>query len=156
MECCTSQPYYEHYSPRECFLMDAVDNDRCANCGKLRTEHDKQDLDSWTTSAALLFSSVVKLKAASKPGKVYRGVREDDVQLPEGFVTSKDGGFAKGVELGAMSTTFDEKVALSYADSAKRFSLFEIEFNAAVTLKQHKPPSEPLSSPSPFAPPCRL
>jgi hypothetical protein len=131
-DCCTSTPYHSDdalraYDPRRLFLADPSDPSSCKLCGKTRREHDRQSVDSWATSAALLYNGIVKLATASKNAKVYRGVKEVHVRLPDSFVENDSHGFAGGVELGAMSTTTNEEVATSYM-GADACSLFEIEF----------------------------
>ena len=113
--CCESQPYYEHLDPRRTFLADPERPGYCRHkqCKKAEAAHHRQRLDSWATSAALLCSGIVKLTAASGPGTVYRGVKEEHIQLPDWFVHPAEGEFACGVELAPMSTTFNKEVSLS-------------------------------------------
>ena len=129
--CCDEQPYHAHYDARRCYLDDPQNPGVCrhARCMRPKAEHHEQALDSWATSAALLCNGIVKLKEASGPGTVYRGVREEFIQLPESFVTAADGEFAHGVELAPMSTSYDKEVSLSYAGEGAG-SLFEISFNS--------------------------
>jgi len=141
VECCTSTPYHvdestlKAYDVRRFFLESASESDTCWQCGKPRLEHYRQPVDSWATSAALLYCGIVKLTRKTTNAMVYRGVKEKYVRLPDEFVQPTDAsrGVAGGVELGAMSTTTDKQVALSYmcengtdADCA----LFEIPLSA--------------------------
>jgi hypothetical protein len=118
--CCTSTPYYvddthSAYKARRFFLSDPARPDWCKLCGRARAEHHRQPVDSWATSAALLYSGIVKLASVSHSATVYRGVSEVHVRLPDSFVSERDAqGFMGGVELGVMSTTTEETVALAY------------------------------------------
>ena len=141
--CCDPTPYFEPlrdktkdegvrkpHNARRCFLADPKREGVCIQCGKPESEHTRQELQSWATSAALLVSGILKLRVASAPATVYRGVKEQFIQLPEGFVTKRAGQFASGVEPAPMSTTKERGVALSYAGE-QRGSLFQIEFTDA-------------------------
>jgi len=141
VECCTSTPYhvddstFEAYDVRRFFLQSASESDTCRQCGKPRSEHHRQQVDSWATSASLLYRGIVKLADVTENTKVYRGVKEKYVRLPDEFVqpTAAFRGFAGGVELGAMSTTSDKQVALSYMcenGTDVDCALFEIQFTA--------------------------
>ena len=46
-----------------------------------------------------MYSAIVKLARASKIEKVYRGVKEEHVQLPESFTSRGVDGLAGGVEV---------------------------------------------------------
>jgi hypothetical protein len=131
--CCSHQPYHPHYDARRLFLRSPSDTTRCILCGKERSEHVEQRLDSWATSAAILYSGILKLSTVSNTATVYRGVKEDCLCLPDSFIFSEEryrrGEFAAGVEPGPMSTTFDKKVATGYAGDGYG-SLFEITFTA--------------------------
>ena len=130
LRCCDAQPYFVAFKPhgahsaRRCFLEDPKRKGVCRQCGKPFDKHSTQPLDSWASSAAILCSGIVKLSAASRPATVYRGVKEEFIQLPEDFV-ARSGDFARGVEPGAMSTTFDRGVAVGYAGEGQG-SLYEI------------------------------
>ena len=141
--CCDATPYFEDlpiqgdagkeksHNPRRVFLRDPSSVEAvCIHCGRSEDEHSVQRLESWATSAALLVSGIVKLRVATLPMTVYRGVKEEFVQLPRDFVEADRSRFACGVEPAPMSTTEDRAVALSYA-GRNRGSLLEIEFDAA-------------------------
>lgn len=81
-------------------------------CSKAKHDHYEQQLSSWSTSLAILYSAVTKVSTASKPATVYRGVNEQRIQLPKSFI---DG--IGGVELAAMSTTADRLVVRVEDDS---------------------------------------
>ena len=130
VHCCDPSPYYEHHDPRRCFLAKPGHEDVCIACDKPKSKHSSQPLDSWATSAALLVGGILKLRFASTPTTVYRGVKERFIRLPESFVTPREGAFACGVEPAPMSTTKAKEVAQSYAGDDVG-SLFQIEFDAA-------------------------
>jgi len=130
VRCCDASPYYEHYDPRRCFLAKPGHEDVCHACGKPKSKHFNQTLDSWATSAALLVGGILKLRFASTPMAVYRGVKEQFIRLPESFVAPPRGAFGSGVEPAPMSTTEAKEVAQSYAGDDVG-SLFQIEFDAA-------------------------
>ena len=73
---------------------------------------------------------ILKLRFASTPMAVYRGVKEQFIRLPESFVAPPRGAFGSGVEPAPMSTTEAKEVAQSYAGDDVG-SLFQIEFDAA-------------------------
>jgi hypothetical protein len=125
VRCCDASPYNEHYDPRRCFLAKPGHEDVCHACNKPKSKHFIQTLDSWATSAALLVGGILKLRFASTPMTVYRGVKEPFIRLPESFIESRGG----GVELAPMSTTEAKEVAQSYAGDDVG-SLFQIEFDA--------------------------
>ena len=50
-------------------------------------------------------------RGSSQPARVYRGVRESDMQLPPEFLQCEEGKFAGGVERAFMSTTKSPEVA---------------------------------------------
>jgi len=83
-----------------------------------------KEIRKWATTISLVCSAVLKLSMLSKPACAYRGVKEDDLQIPASFL---DGDFAGGVELGFSSTTTKPDVALKYSGKAKG-SIFELEF----------------------------
>jgi hypothetical protein len=130
VRCCDASPYYEHYNPRRCFLAEPGHEDVCHFCDKPKSKHFIQPLDSWATSAALLVGGILKLRVASTPMTVYRGVKEQFIRLPESFGAPHGGAFACGVEPAPMSTTEAKEVAQSYAGDDFG-SLFQIEFDAA-------------------------
>ena len=143
-ECCTSTPYHvdeaenadgSHaaYDVRRFYLDGTNETVPCRRCNKKRSEHHCQPIDNWATSAALLYRGIDKLASVTRNATVYRGIKENHVRLPDDFVQPTDAsrGFAGGVELGAMSTTVDEKVALSYMREKGidvDCALFEIQF----------------------------
>jgi len=55
-------------------------------------------LDEWATTIACIYSGVLKLSFISKPARVYRGVKETDLELPPHFLEVEEGKFAGGVE----------------------------------------------------------
>ena len=77
----------------------------------LRTE----TIAEWATTIGCCYSAVLKLSFISQPARVYRGVREDEMQLPEDFLSRQEGKFAGGVERAFMSTTKSPAVALDYS-----------------------------------------
>ena len=129
--CCDSaQPYYEHHDVRKTFLADTSDEQRCCLCRKRKDDHHKQPLHDWATTACVLFSAISKIATASKAGTVFRGVKEEQVQLPASFLVAGKDGFTGGVEPAPMSTTFDQGVAQSFAGTG-RGSIFKIKFTVA-------------------------
>eukprot|EP00966_Prymnesium_polylepis_P305229 7053589-Prymnesium_polylepis.1 len=83
-----------------------------------RDAHNEQRLDSWATSAAILHVGILKLWTIRRAATfIYSEERH------------RRGRFAAGVEPGPMSTTFDRKIAMSYAGDGHG-SLFEIAFRA--------------------------
>ena len=64
-----------------------------------------KNVGPWATTIALLYSAVLKLSELSKPARVYRGVKEDKMVLPNSFLNAAADEFAGGVELAFMSTT---------------------------------------------------
>ena len=92
----------------------------------LRTEN----VGPWATTIALLYSAVLKLSFLSKPARVYRGVKEDTMKLPDAFLDAAADDFAGGVELAFMSTTLDPEVALFYTGKGPG-SIFVIDFGMA-------------------------
>ena len=88
-------------------------------------------LFDWQTSISILYSAVFKLSFLSKPGKVYRGVNESKLKLPEAFYRHDGHNFAGGVELAFMSTSYDKNVAVEYGmrGTTKESTIFEIEFD---------------------------
>ena len=129
--CCDSaQPYYEHHDVRKTFLADASDEQSCCLCSKRKDDHHKQPLHDWATCACVLFSAISKIATASNAGTVFRGVKEEQVQLPASFLEAGKDGFTGGVEPAPMSTTFDQGVAQSFAGTG-RGSIFKIKFTVA-------------------------
>ena len=74
----------------------------------LRTEN----ISDWATTIGCCYSGVLKLSFLSQPARVYRGVKEDEMQLPDEFLSREEGKFAGGVERAFMSTTKSAAVAL--------------------------------------------
>ena len=92
----------------------------------LRTEQ----IGDWATTIACCYSGVLKLSFISQPARVYRGVREDTMQLPPEFLSREEGKFAGGVERAFMSTTKSAAVALDYSGGAATAgSIFVIDFD---------------------------
>jgi len=77
----------------------------------------EQRVADWATTISCCYSGTLKLSSLSKPARVYRGVRETDMQLPKRFLEpmQSSSGFAGGVERGFMSTTRSPEVALDYS-----------------------------------------
>ena len=92
--------------------------------------HVRQVAD-WATTIACCYSGVLKLSYLSRPTRVYRGVKEDERVLPDGFVTLDEDKFAGGVERAFMSTTRSPEVALDYSGGGRRGSIFAIDFDMA-------------------------
>ena len=87
-------------------------------------------MDEWATTISCIYSGVLKLSFLSKPARVYRGVRETDLELPPHFLEVEDGKFAGGVERAFMSTTKNPAVALDYSGGvAAKGSIFCIDFD---------------------------
>lgn len=128
--CCTEQPYHEHHSPALVFCSRSPTEPTICMCGKRKDQHSQQQLHAWSTSLAVLYSGITKVGTASTPQTVYRGVNEQRIRLPKSFTDGREGNFAGGVELGAMSTTTDRKVAESYSGDGEG-SIFQIKFDAA-------------------------
>ena len=92
----------------------------------LRTEQ----IADWATTIGCCYSGVLKLSFQSKPARVYRGVKETDMQLPPEFLSCSEGKFAGGVERAFMSTTKSAAVALDYSGGgATPGSIFVIDFD---------------------------
>ena len=92
----------------------------------LRTEQ----IADWATTIGCCYSGVLKLSFCSQPARVYRGVREDEMRLPEAFLSREEGKFAGGVERAFMSTTKSPAVALDYSGGAATVgSIFVIDFD---------------------------
>eukprot|EP01036_Dinobryon_divergens_P033385 gene33385-43162_t len=97
-------------------------------------DKDPSLVEQWSTSLSVLSEAIVKLSFSTPPGKVFRGVNESLLTLPDTFVSAEEGQFAGGVELGFMSTTYDEKVAIEYSQrgsSKSACTVFEIDFDLA-------------------------
>jgi hypothetical protein len=93
-----------------------------------------KDVSSWATTIACCYSGVLKLSRLSKPARVYRGVSEEHLQLPDRFVAGADGGtgFTGGVERAFMSTSKNPMVALDYSGGVGAVgSIFAICFTEA-------------------------
>ena len=73
---------------------------------------------------------MLKLSFLSKPARVYRGVKEDTMQLPDDFLDAPPGKFAGGTELAFMSTTTDPEVAVTYSGKGPG-SIFIMDFDGA-------------------------
>ena len=92
----------------------------------LRTE----EIAAWATTIGCCYSGVLKLSFISQPARVYRGVREDEMRLPDEFLAREEGKFAGGVERAFMSTTKSPAVALDYSGGAATSgSIFVIDFD---------------------------
>ena len=92
----------------------------------LRTEQ----INDWATTIGCCYSGVLKLSFCSQPARVYRGVREDEMRLPDEFLSREEGKFAGGVERAFMSTTKSPAVALDYSGGAATIgSIFVIDFD---------------------------
>ena len=92
----------------------------------------ERQVDQWATTIACCYSAVLKLSFLSRPTRVYRGVKEDRLQLPRKFFCSEEGHFAGGVERAFSSTTRDLAVALDYAGASAtdaKCSIFAIDFD---------------------------
>ena len=88
------------------------------------------DIKDWATTIGCCYSGVLKLSFTSKPARVYRGVKEVDMQLPPEFLSCSEGKFAGGVERAFMSTTKSAAVALDYSGGgATPGSIFVIDFD---------------------------
>ena len=129
--CCTSRPYHEHHKNNLVFCARDGEPNVCVGCGKRRDEHFEQQLASWSTCITILYSGITKVATAARPTTVYRGVNEKRIKLPQSFFDASDSGdFAGGVELAAMATTTDRKVAEEFSGNVKG-SIFEIAFDRA-------------------------
>ena len=92
----------------------------------LRTEQ----IADWATTIACCYSGVLKLSFKSQPARVYRGVKEDTMQLPPEFLNGEEGKFAGGVERAFTSTTKSAAVALDYSGGGETAgSIFVIDFD---------------------------
>jgi hypothetical protein len=78
-----------------------------------------KDYEPWATTTGCCSSAILKLSYLSKQMRVYRGVKENEVQLPDAFLNAPDGEFAGGVELGFMSTTPLADVALFHSGTGR-------------------------------------
>ena len=87
------------------------------------------DIKDWATTIGCCYSGVLKLSFQSEPARVYRGVKETDMQLPPEFLDMQQGKFAGGVERAFMSTTKSPAVALDYSGGATPGSIFVIDFD---------------------------
>ena len=96
-------------------------------------DKDPSLVEQWSTCLSVLSEAIVKLSFSTPPGKVFRGVNESLLTLPDTFVAAEEGQFAGGVELGFMSTTYDEKVAIEYSQRGptSACTVFEIDFDLA-------------------------
>ena len=98
----------------------------------------ERQTSEWATTIACCFSAILKLSfssdgaAANGARRVYRGVRESEISLPDAFwrpeeASVQNGKFAGGVERSFTSTTTNPAVALDYAGSGPG-SIFVIDF----------------------------
>ena len=89
-----------------------------------------QNIADWATTIGCCYSGVLKLSFLSQPARVYRGVNETGMRLPDDFLSREEGKFAGGVERAFMSTTKSPAVALDYSGGeATVGSLFVIDFD---------------------------
>ena len=91
-----------------------------------------QQIDAWATTIGCCYSAVLSLSFLSEPTRVYRGVKEDERQLPPDFLKKKgqERKFAGGVERAFMSTTKSREVALDFSgDADTQGSIFVIDFD---------------------------
>ena len=95
--------------------------------------------DDWSTSLAVLYNAIIKLSTSALPGAVYRGVREDQVRLPDFFIP-EEGCPADGTGAGELLSMH---LLGRLPNGPSRFS-------GGVERGQH-----PHSSPS-VHPPCQL
>jgi hypothetical protein len=115
-----------------------------------------KDIRQWATTTSLTYSAVLKLSMLSKPKRVYRGVKEDEMQIPDSFL---NGDFAGGVEFRFTSTTEDPEVAFTYSGQAKG-SIFVLDFTmtsrgasiqflsqCAARARHRQPPSQAVGPP---------
>ncbi len=51
-------------------------------------------MDEWGATIACIYSGVLKLSFLSTPARVYRGVKETDLELPPHFLEVEEGKFA--------------------------------------------------------------
>ena len=51
----------------------------------------RRQVDEWATTIACIYSGVLKLSFLSTPARVYRGVRETDLELPPHFLEVEEG-----------------------------------------------------------------
>ena len=58
-----------------------------------------KNIGPWATTISLCYSGIIKLSMLAKPARVYRGVREVDLELPPSFLENATQGFAGGIEL---------------------------------------------------------
>lgn len=84
--------------------------------------------NEWKTTIACCYSGIIKLgQQGAKAERVYRGVKETTVKLPDKLLNSN--AQMSGVELAFSSTTKDRSVAVSYKGKAAG-TIFAINFNA--------------------------
>ena len=57
------------------------------------------EIKDWATTIGCCYSGVLKLSFLSRPARVYRGVREVDMQLPPEFLTCEEGKFLRCAQL---------------------------------------------------------
>ena len=71
----------------------------------------------WATCISILYDALILLGGITRPMVVSRGVNESTMELPESFLNPTAGaqGFAGGVEMGFMSTTQSEEVAMDFS-----------------------------------------
>jgi hypothetical protein len=75
------------------------------------------ELLKWATCISILYDALILLGGITPPMVVSRGVNESTMKLPESFLNPTAGaqGFAGGVEMGFMSTTQSEQVAMDFS-----------------------------------------
>ena len=113
----------------------------CLNSPPILTTHSRArsvrlQIKEWATTIACCYSGVLKLSQLSQPATVYRGVREDQMQLPKEMVAVEEmeamDRFAGGIERAFMSTTKNPAVALDYSGgSGVQGTIFAMDFDQA-------------------------
>jgi hypothetical protein len=94
--------------------------------GTLSYEEVKKELNTYTTTLHAINSSIVKLGKLTVATKVFRGI--SGRVLPKEFWEANEFGVKGGIESAFMSTTLNEKVAISYASSGDGTGfVFEIQ-----------------------------
>lgn len=142
VRCCTEAAYHTDYSPGKLFhVADEGAEDLCAHCSRPKSSHHTQQLDSWATSAALLYSGILKLSTMERPAKQNRptttaearhhvfcgvdehhlvvdalGTRMTDMHLPDYFldVQGGDGNLHSCLEVGPCSLPPNTLMRSSY------------------------------------------
>ena len=87
-----------------------------------------KNIAPWATTISLCYSGIMKLSMLAKPARVYRGVKEIDMELPPSFLENAQEGFAGGIELSFTSTTTSAEVAFKYSGRG-RGSILVLDFN---------------------------